>query len=151
MPGRELCRACNRNWDMGRMVIERQQGTHWGAAVVERVSRDIRSEFPGIKGFSVRNIWLMRTFYRAWAPMLQRPVAALDGKSILPALSELPWGHNITLLEKLRDPGERLWYARQAMECGWSRYVLVHQIESGLYRRQGKAPTGAQRRIGFRR
>ena len=98
----------------------------------------------------------MRGFYLAWtegqaklqqavgelgrARNLQQAVGEIDGEAAA-GVAEIPWGHNISLIEKLKDPAERLWYARQATEQGWSRAVLVHQIETDLYRRQGRAIT----------
>jgi predicted nuclease of restriction endonuclease-like (RecB) superfamily len=63
----------------------------------------------------------------------------LDGVNLLQAVAEIPWGHNALLIERVKDPAQRLWYARQAIEHGWSRPVLDHQIDGELYHRQGKA------------
>jgi predicted nuclease of restriction endonuclease-like (RecB) superfamily len=115
-------------WDLGRQVVERQKRGSWGMNVIERAARDLRAEFPGMSGLSARNIWRMRAFYRAWTgSILPRPVA------------ELPWRHNLALLEKLKTPQERLWYARQAFRNAWPRDVLVRHIQEGLHLRQGKA------------
>lgn len=143
-------------WDIGRSIVERQRAESWGKAIVERLSDDLGREFPGLEGFSARNIWHMRSFYLAYEPegrKLKQPVSE-SGKAarahaaqelepgILPqAVSEIPWGHNIVLLQKLKDPAVRLWYARQTVENGWSRAMLTHWIESGLQERQGKAVT----------
>ena len=75
------------------------------------------------------------------AKNLPQPVAELEGQSLPQTVAEIPWGHNIALMEKLKDPAQRLWYARQTSEHGWSRAVLVHQIESDLFARQGNAST----------
>jgi predicted nuclease of restriction endonuclease-like (RecB) superfamily len=86
----------------------------------------------------------MRTLYLAWAKGIQKltqAVAELDGENLPLPVAEIPWGHNIVLLEKLKSPSKRLWYAIKTKELGWSRSVLVHQIESDLYGRQGKAIT----------
>ena len=143
-------------WDLGRQVVECQKQGGWGTRVIERLSRDIRAEFPGIKGFSRQNIQYMRSFYRAWSegPAICQQVAGIlgptachppEGKSDhQPApelLTRIPWYHNVVLIEQVKDPSERSWYARQTIEQGWSRNVLVHQIESGLHLRQGKAQT----------
>lgn len=109
-----------------------------------------------MKGFSARNIWHTRSFFLAYAGAggkLKQAVseskrsAALDGSDqtrgeILPQpVSEIPWGHNIVLLQKLKDTGQRLWYAQQTIANGWSRNMLEHWIESDLYARHGKAVT----------
>lgn len=149
-------------WDMGREVVERVRRGRWGTGIIDRLAIDLRKESPGMKGLSASNIWRMRAFYAAWsesALILALPVRELNpairlqpvrksGVSILPeAVSELPWGHNVTILEQLKDPAERLWYAKRALEHGWSRNVLVHQIETGLHLRQGKALTNFQRTL----
>jgi predicted nuclease of restriction endonuclease-like (RecB) superfamily len=124
-------------WDLGGMIVRRQRAERWGNSVVEKLASDIQKEFPGIEGFSPRNVWRMRAFYLAWA----------IGKSVphrrfLPQpVAEIPWGHNVTLLEKLNNTEQRLWYAKQAIISGWSRSMLEHWIESDLYSRQGKAVT----------
>ncbi|MDE2314728.1 MAG: hypothetical protein KGL04_11210, partial [Elusimicrobia bacterium] len=130
-------------WDIGQRIVERQKSAEWGKAIVERVARDLQTEFPGMAGFSPGNVWRMRAFYLAYAnqtPILSQPVTELDGRQMPPPLANIPWGHNLELLFKLDDPTRRLWYARQTIENGWSRVDLVHQIEIGLYERQGKAP-----------
>jgi len=124
--------------------------------IIDQAARDLRAEFPGMSGLSASNIWRMRAFYRAWAdadailarsvrelgaPIPRRPVSGSPG-SILPRpVAELPWRHNVALLEKLKNPQERLWYARQALRNGWPRDVLVRHIRDGLHLRQGKAQT----------
>ncbi|MFC1678587.1 YhcG family protein, partial [Elusimicrobiota bacterium] len=139
-------------WDLGKSIVERQSMAGWGRSVVDRLATDLQRAFPGVEGFSPRNVWRMRAFYLAWtkevrarairqsAPaILTRLVSELDGQSLPRAVSDIPWGHNITLFQKLKDPARRLWYAKMTIEHGWSRPVLVHQIESGLFKRQGKA------------
>jgi predicted nuclease of restriction endonuclease-like (RecB) superfamily len=124
-------------WDLGRQVVERQKRGRWGTGIIEQISRHILAEFPGIKGFSRSNIQRMRVFYVAWAPefpICAQAVRKLDQAMCPQPVSELPWGHNIVLLEQLQAPQERLWYARQTLQHGWSRPVLVHQIESGPFK-----------------
>lgn len=143
-------------WEMGRDIVLRQEREGWGTAVIERLADDLGRAFPGVAGFSTRNLWRMRAFYLAHPPdseFLPQPVAEIElaetgsaNRPFLPqAVAEIPWGHHVVLLEKLKDPGERQWYARAAIEHGWSRNVLVHQIDGGLHRRQGKAVTNFQR------
>ena len=119
-------------WDIGRQIVERQKAEGWGKAVVERLGADLQREFPGVASVSSRNLWHARAFYLAYAA---------EGRELKQAVSEIPWGHNIVLLQKVKDPAQRLWYARQTTANGWSRSMLVHWIESGLYARQGKAVT----------
>ncbi|MCX5787046.1 MAG: PDDEXK nuclease domain-containing protein [Elusimicrobia bacterium] len=127
-----------------QVIVERQKREGWGKAVVERLAADLQTEFPGVGGFSAGNVWRMRAFYLAYtegASNLSRTVTDLDGVNLPQALARIPWGHNQELLFKLQDPVQRLWYAKMAVEHGWSRAMLVHQIETSLYERQGKGVT----------
>lgn len=123
-------------WQIGKDIVLRQEREGWGTAVIERLAEDLGRAFPGVAGFSARNLWRMRAFYLAHPP---------GSEFLPPPVAEIPWGHHVVLLEKLKDSGERQWYARAAIEHGWSRNVLVHQIDGGLHRRQGKAVTNFQR------
>jgi predicted nuclease of restriction endonuclease-like (RecB) superfamily len=118
-------------WQMGRDITEKMRLHGWGAKTVDRLAADLKKAFPGVQGFSARNLRYMRSFADAWPDeaILQAPLA------------KLTWYHNIALIEKLPDREIRLWYAKKALEHGWSRNVLVHQIESQLHTRQGKAIT----------
>jgi predicted nuclease of restriction endonuclease-like (RecB) superfamily len=124
-------------WSIGRDILARQSAEGWGARVIDRLAADLRRDFPDMTGLSARNLKYMRAFAEAWPdePIVQQAVA------------RLPWGHNVRLLEAVKGPDERLWYARQAVEYGWSRNVLVHQIESGLFARQGNAITNFARTL----
>jgi len=105
--------------------------------VIDRLATDLRRDFPEMTGLSPRNLKYMRAFANAFP----------DEEVVQQVVAQLPWGHNLRLVESLKSPEERLWYARQAIENGWSRNVLVHQIENGLYRRQGKALTNFARTL----
>jgi predicted nuclease of restriction endonuclease-like (RecB) superfamily len=137
-------------WHIGRSIVERQGAQGWGKSVVERLARDLRAEFPGVGGFSPRNVWRMRAFYLAYTEevkKLPRGVAEMDGENLPRPVAEIPWGHNSDLMDKVKDPRERLWYAKAAVEHGWSRAVLAHWIDSDLHRRQGKASTNFERAL----
>lgn len=116
-------------WQIGREILDRQQEQGWGAKIIEQLSADLSREFPQMKGFSVRNLKYMRKFADTWA----------DEQIVQQAVAQLPWGHNVVLLDRLNNNDDRLWYANQAVTHGWSRNVLVHQIESGLIARTGQA------------
>jgi predicted nuclease of restriction endonuclease-like (RecB) superfamily len=146
-------------WYIGRSIVQRQQSEGWGRSVIDRLSADIQAAFSGIAGFSPSNISRMRAFYLAYAqetpisaqPVPKskgadsaRPVPEMSGARLPGVVECLPWGHNVVLLFKIKDPVRRLWYAQQTIEHGWSRNVLVHQIESGLFERQGRAITNFQ-------
>jgi predicted nuclease of restriction endonuclease-like (RecB) superfamily len=124
-------------WSIGRDILERQARLGWGARVIDRLAADLRRAFPEIKGFSPRNLKYMRAFAEAWP----------DEYVVQQAVAQIPWGHNVRLLDRVRDPTEREWYVHQTVEYGWSRNVLVHQIESKLYERQGRALTNFDRSL----
>ena len=155
-------------WDIGLAIAERQEREGWGAAVIPRLARDIRNEMSEVKGFSERNIGYMIRFAREYGsrPILQQAAAKLpilikvpqaavqsqnlellkrsktDPLSIVQqAVAQLPWGHNVILLEKVKDLPTRLWYMRQTLEHGWSRNVLALMIDSRAHQRVGKAVT----------
>ena len=124
-------------WSIGRDILARQVGEGWGARVIDRLSADLRRDFPEMTGLSAANLKYMRAFAEAHP----------DQDVVQQVVARLPWGHNIRLVETVEDQAERLWYARQAIAFGWSRNVLVHQIESRLYHRQGKAITNFERAL----
>lgn len=136
--------AVSVNWELillyhqiGREILAQQRSQGWGARVVDRLARDLRLEFPEMRGFSPRNLKYMRAFAEAYP----------DGAFVQEALAQITWYHHITLLDKVKNPAERAWYVQKTVQHGWSRNVLVHQIESGLYRRQGKALTNFDRTL----
>ncbi len=110
-------------WDIGRMIVERQQGRTWGKAVVERLADDLQKEFPGMQGFSTRNIWYMRNLYSTY----------VDKKKMQPLVAEIGWTHNLIILDRCKDDLEREFYVRMTRKFGWSKNVLIHQIENQSY------------------
>ena len=116
-------------WQLGREILQRQNAQGWGSKVIDHLAADLRSAFPDMKGFSPRNLKYMRAFAEAWP----------DEQIVQQAAAQLPWGHNMVLIDRLDSAEERLWYAQKALEHHWSRNVLVMQIESGLIARSGKA------------
>lgn len=118
-------------WQIGRDILARQAQQGWGAKVIERLAQDRRAAFPDMKGFSPRNLKYMRAFAEAWP----------DSEFVQQAAAQLPWGHNLVLLDRLPGPETRRWYAAKAIEHNWSRNVLVMQIESRLLERSSKTIT----------
>jgi predicted nuclease of restriction endonuclease-like (RecB) superfamily len=118
-------------WQLGRDILERQAAQGWGAKVIERLSQDLRMAFPEMKGFSPRNLKYMRAFAEAWS----------DVQFVQEVLAQLPWYHQLALLDKLPDLETRRWYAAKAIEHNWSRNILVMQIETRLLERSGNAVT----------
>jgi predicted nuclease of restriction endonuclease-like (RecB) superfamily len=124
-------------WQIGREILAKQEVEGWGAKVIERLAKDLKQEFPDIKGFSRTNLLYMRAFAEAYP----------DEQIVQQLVGQIPWGHNLRLLELVKDPEIRLWYIQQTIENGWSRNILVMQIESGLYQRQGSAITNFERAL----
>ena len=123
-------------WTIGKMVTERQTEGHWGSKVIEKLAQDIQNSFPGIAGFSRANIFRMTAFYASYEIVAQ----AARQFDTLPIFN-IPWFHNVVLMQKIKNPEKCLWYAEKAIENGWSRTVLEMNIESDLYKRTGKAIT----------
>lgn len=124
-------------WQIGQEIISRQKTEGWGSKVIQRLAEDLKREFPDIKGFSRTNLLYMRSFAEAWPD--EQNVHQLGG--------QIPWRHNCTILDKVKDPQERRWYIQQTIEHGWSRSILVTQLESGLYQREGGAVTNFERTL----
>ena len=118
-------------WQIGRDILTRQAEQGWGAKVIDRLADDLRAAVPDMKGFSRANLMYMRAFAEAW------PNEAI----VQQAVGQLPWGHNLVLLTRLKDPEQRLAYAQSAIANGWSRNVLNIHIETRLLERTGKAVT----------
>jgi predicted nuclease of restriction endonuclease-like (RecB) superfamily len=125
-------------WQLGRDILERQEQAGWGAGIVDQVAADLRAAFPEMKGFSRSNLKYMRAFAEAW------PDPAAIGQQ---AVGQLPWGHNLVLLTKLKSADDRLAHAARALEYGWSRSVLVMHIEQRTLAREGKALTNFEARL----
>ncbi|RKP43350.1 PDDEXK nuclease domain-containing protein [Trinickia fusca] len=124
-------------WQIGQDILQRQHKGGWGAKVIDRLSRDLRAAFPDMRGFSPRSLKYMRALAEAWP----------DGEFVQQAVAQLPWSHVCSLLDKLKANNEREWYAIKSLEHGWSRNVLVMQIETRAYERQGRAVTNFSDRL----
>ena len=118
-------------WQIGREILLRQSQQGWGAKVIDRLSQDLQAEFPELKGLSGRNLKYMRAFAEAYP----------EDEFVQQLVAQIPWGHNVVLLDRVKDSKARLWYAQQVTTNGWSRNILAMQIESQLYQRQGQAVT----------
>ena len=116
-------------WDIGQNILEKQSVEAWGTKVIDRLAADLQRLFPEMKGFSPRNLKYMRAFAEAWT----------DRVIVQQVAAQLPWWQNVILLQKLKDPEQRLWYAVKAHEEGWSRNVLAVQINTQAHLRFGKA------------
>jgi len=110
-------------WDIGRIIVERQADAEHGAAIVERLAEDLRREFPGVSGYSRRNIFYMREFYQAYRAL----------PKVQPLVAQIGWTHNLVILQRCKDPLQREFYIRMTRKFGWSKNVLIHQIENQSY------------------
>lgn len=160
-------RAVNRElillyWDIGRVIMEKQEALGWGHSVIDRLSRDLRTVFPAVTGFSPRNLRDMKRFYTAYSvPEVWRQVVAklnqqgsvlsfdekwrqvvaktdqegVSEQFMRQVVAEIPWGHHLAILNKIVDPASRLYYLRTTAKFGWSRNVLLNQIKAGAYER----------------
>jgi predicted nuclease of restriction endonuclease-like (RecB) superfamily len=137
-------------WQLGEEIISKQKESTWGDAIIEQLSIDLTAAFPGMKGFSKRNLFYIRQWYLFYSEGFRKvpqPVAQLQPRSDIPSKSEfvpqlvaqIPWGHNREIISKCTTVEEAVYYVQQTIKNNWSRAVLVAQIESKLYQRQGKA------------
>ena len=124
----------NLYWEIGSKIHLKQKDEGWGAKTVENLAKDLKSTFPEMKGFSLTNIKYMVQFAKEY------PEFAISQQVV----GQIPWGHNILLLQKLESLQDRIWYAHKTIEHGWSRNVLLHWLDSGLHKREGKAITNFQ-------
>lgn len=124
-------------WEIGKDILDKQKEQGWGSKVIEWIARDLRSTFPEMRGFSRTNLLYMRSFAEAWP----------EETIVQQLVGQLPWGHNLVILSRLKQRQEREWYAAKAIEHGWSRSILGMQIETKLHERQGKAVTNFHHRL----
>jgi len=124
-------------WDIGRMIAERQETEGWGKSVVKRLSADLRQEFPGVSGFSVQNLWYMRQFYSEYH----------GNERLQPLVGEIAWAHNLVIMSKCKDPLEREFYIRMTRKFGWSKNVLLHQIDNQSYEKSLLGQTNFDRAL----
>jgi len=110
-------------WDIGRMIAEKQTDAAHGDAIVEQLAADLQSEFPGVSGYSRRNIFYMREFYLTYRGL----------PKVQPLVAQIGWTHNLIVLQRCKDPLEREFYIRMTKKFGWSKNVLIHQIENQSY------------------
>ncbi|NMG09439.1 PDDEXK nuclease domain-containing protein [Brasilonema sp. UFV-L1] len=110
-------------WDIGRLIVSRQQGESWGKSVVKNLSQDLQVEFPGIQGFSTANLWRMKLFYETY----------VNNEKLAPMVREIGWTHNLVIMEKCKDDLEREFYIRMTRKFGWTKNVLMNQIENQSY------------------
>lgn len=124
-------------WHIGRDILQRQAAQGWGSKVIDRLGRDLREAFPEMKGFSRANLLYMRAFAEAWT----------DFEIVQQSVGQLPWGHNVLLLNRIKEQEARLFYVQKAIVENWSRATLEVHIKNRLHERQGKAVTNFAARL----
>ena len=157
-------------WNLGQRIAQKQSLFEGRNNYVEQLAKDLRAEFPEMKGFSRSNLFYVRKFYQFYSSSsvqqvvglneiqpdfisVRQPVALEENDSVQQGvglnnmLASVPWGHNVVIINKLKDAKEALFYLQQTIENNWSRSILVLQIEQDLYRRQGKATTNFQKTL----
>ena len=122
-------------WELGADIVEKQATAKWGDGFLSNLSHDLMAEFPDMKGFSKRNLELIRQWYLFYTK--EKPIA----QQAVSQLIQVPWGHNIAIISKCKNIDKALYYVQNTMMYNWSRSVLVHQIEICLYEREGKSIT----------
>lgn len=148
-------------WQLGAEIVERQKTAEWGSGFLKQLSQDLMAEFPDMKGFSYRNLKYIRQWYlfyiedlphkaTACCPIENQSDGAIEnvshpvqklGQQPVAEFLKIPWGHNIAIISKCESVEEALYYVNKTIEHSWSRSVLVHQVESCLLQREGKAIT----------
>jgi predicted nuclease of restriction endonuclease-like (RecB) superfamily len=145
-------------WEIGALIDRRQKKEGWGTGVIPRLARDLHNELPEEKGFSERNIKRMLAFYREYPHLefVPQPVAQTESGIKMQQLAVLfpvdliqavPWGHHAELMAKVKNPATRQWYMHAAIENGWSRNILVMQIESAAHDRVGRTTSNFAKRL----
>lgn len=109
--------------DIGKTIHEQQQTSKWGESIVEQLANDLQNSFPGMKGFSSRNLWRMKDFYLSYC----------DSQKLTTLSSEISWSHNVALLTKCEDLLEREFYMKMSKKNSWSYRVLLNQIDNQNY------------------
>jgi predicted nuclease of restriction endonuclease-like (RecB) superfamily len=126
-------------WDLGSQIVQKQENAKWGTGFIDQLSKDLKTEFPEMSGFSKRNLELIRQwylFYNSNLTIAKQPVSQLEN-----ALFSIPWGHHILIMQKIKNQHDALFYIQQTIKNNWSRAVLEYHIETQLHARQGKAIT----------
>jgi predicted nuclease of restriction endonuclease-like (RecB) superfamily len=110
-------------WDIGQLIVEKQADNTWGKSIVEQLAKDLQIDYQGLRGFSAANLWRMRGFYATYK----------DNQKLAPLVREIGWSHNIAIMEKCKDNLQREFYIRMTRKYGWTKDVLIHQIENNTY------------------
>ncbi len=115
----------NLYWDIGKSIVAKQEKLGWGKAIVETLAKDLQKEFPGTQGFSVQNLWNMRQFYSAYK----------DNSKLQPLVGEISWTKNVIIMQRCKDDIQREFYIKITKKFGWTKDVLINQLEAGAFER----------------
>ena len=145
-------------WELGREICEKQKTPNWGEGLIEQLSNDLLAAIPGVKGFSKRNLSYIRQWYKFYQDaIVQQAVGEIEegakgivkqsvteraggaDENVQQVVAQIPWGHNVLIISKCKTVAEALFYVKETISNNWSRAILTGQIDSGLYKRQGKA------------
>jgi predicted nuclease of restriction endonuclease-like (RecB) superfamily len=110
-------------WDLGKKIVEKQEECSWGKSVVEALAKDLQKEYPGVKGFSSQNLWYMRQFY----------IKYRNNQKLQPMVGEISWAKNLIIMSKCKEDPEREFYIAMVRKFGWTKDVLIHQVENKTY------------------
>jgi predicted nuclease of restriction endonuclease-like (RecB) superfamily len=124
-------------WEIGHLIAERQEGKSWGKAVVARLAADLRQEFPGVRGFSVQNLWYMRQFFLAYS----------GSEKLQPLVGEISWAKNLVIMSRCKEPLEREFYLKMTRKFGWTKAVLIHQVDNQSYEKTLLGQTNFERAL----
>lgn len=127
-------------WDLGEQIVEKQRNAEWGDKFIEQLSKDLLTEFPNLKGFSKRNLELIRQWYTFYS-IREEAIT----KQLVSQMAFIPWGHHILIIQKIKEINASFFYIQKTIENNWSRAVLEYQIETKLYERQGKGISNFQK------
>ncbi len=117
-------------WNIGKDISEKQEKSKWGSSFIEQVAIDLKHEFPEIQGFSRRNLYAIRQWYKFYSSKY----------AIVPqAVAQIPWGHNRLIISKVKNIEEAIFYSTETVQKGWNRDALEIQIANKLFERQGNA------------
>lgn len=143
-------------WELGKQITVKQQQSQWGSGFINQLSKDLKADFADMGGFSRSNLFAIKKFYQVYNDMFKnvhqpegisvfekipQPGGQMDFPEILNYCKDVPWKHNILIIERIKTAPEIIFYLQQTIKNNWSRSVLEYQIETNLYQRQGKAIT----------
>lgn len=127
----------NLYWDIGKMIVKRQKSSGWGKSIVETLSHDLQNEFPGIRGFSSANLWRIRNFYSKYN----------GNEKLAPLVREISWSHNMIIMERCQNDLDREFYIRMTKKFGWTKNVLIHQIENQSFQKYSLNQTNFEKTL----